>query len=134
MNAKKVLLVGIDPFLIDFSTEEFAAFPGLTAAKVEIGIKGSIQQLNQTGYEADLCWVDFGLTAANVLEKKLKQTLFDIVLIGAGIRMPEKNYILFEELLNVIHQYAPNAKLCFNTGPGDTIAAVERIGFEKYSK
>ncbi len=126
MNTKKVLIVGIDPFLIDFSTEEFAAFPGLTATKVETGIKGSIQQLNQIGYEADLCWVDFGPTAANVLEKKLKQGVFDTVLIGAGIRIPEKNFMLFENLLNVVHQYAPKAKICFNTHPGDTIAAVER--------
>jgi hypothetical protein len=126
MNAKKVLIVGIDPFLIDFSSAEFAAFPGLTSVKVEAGIKGSIQQLNQTGYEADLCWVDFGFTAANVLEKKLKQRAFDTVLIGAGIRVPEKNFKLFEELLNVVHQNAPKAKICFNTNPGDTIAAVER--------
>jgi hypothetical protein len=126
MAKKKVLILGIDPFLIDFSTPEFAAFPGLTPEKVEAGIKRSIQQLNQIGHEADLCWVDFGLTAANVLEKKLKQQVFDTVLIGAGIRVPEKNFLLFEELLNVVHLHAPRAKICFNTNPGDTIAAVER--------
>lgn len=126
MEAKKILILGIDPFLIDFSTEEFSAFPGLTASKVEAGIKGSIQQLNQKGYQADLCWVDFGITAANVLEKKLRQTAFDTVLIGAGIRVPEKNFLLFEQLLNVVHQHASKAKICFNTNPDDTIAAVER--------
>ncbi|MGZ3865183.1 MAG: hypothetical protein ACXVNR_01925, partial [Bacteroidia bacterium] len=82
--------------------------------------------LNEMGYEADLCWTDFGQTAANVLEKKIKQLAFDIVLIGAGIRVPEKNFLLFEELLNTIHEHAPKAKICFNTNPGDTIAAVER--------
>jgi len=126
MKAKKVLIVGIDPFLIDFSSQEFAAFPGLTAEKVEVGIKGSIHELNQRGYEADLCWVDFGITAASVLKKKLQQEAFDSVLIGAGIRVPEKNFLLFEELLNTVHQYAPQANICFNTHPGDTIAAVER--------
>ena len=131
MKTKKVLIVGIDPFLIDFSTEEFAAFPGLTATKVEAGVKGSIQQLNQIGYEADLCWIDFGLTAANVLEKKIKQHVFDIVLIGAGIRVPEKNFLLFEELLNVIHEHASKAKICFNTNPGDTVSAIERRCLEK---
>ncbi|MGZ3904904.1 MAG: hypothetical protein ACXVC6_14485 [Bacteroidia bacterium] len=126
MENKKVLIVGIDPFLIDFTSPEFAAFPGLTAQKVEMGIKGSISKLNEMGYEADLCWTDFGQTAANVLEKKIKQLAFDIVLIGAGIRVPEKNFLLFEELLNTIHEHAPKAKICFNTNPGDTIAAVER--------
>jgi hypothetical protein len=29
-------------------------------------------------------------------------------------------------LINVVHQHAPHAKLCFNTLPGDTAAAVKR--------
>ena len=127
MENKKVLLVGIDPFLIDFSTPEFAAFPGLTAEKVEAGIKGSIQQLREKGYETNYCWTDFGITAARVLEKKLQQQPVDVVLIGAGIRVPEKNFLLFEQLLNVAHREAPQARICFNTHPMDTIAAVERV-------
>ncbi|MBS1646410.1 MAG: hypothetical protein JST67_03610 [Bacteroidetes bacterium] len=126
MENKKVLMVGIDPYLIDFTSPEFAAFPGLTAEKVEAGIKGAITQLNQLGYDADLCWTDFGQTASNVLEKKLKHFLADIVLIGAGIRIPDKNFLLFEQVLNVIHREAPKARICFNTNPSDTIAAVKR--------
>ena len=126
MTSKKVLIVGIDPYIIDFSSPEFAAFPGLTAQKVDAGIKEAVKHLNDKGYETDLCWTDFGLTAASVLEKKLQQTQFDNVLIGAGIRVPEHNFLLFERLLNVIHKYGPKASICFNTHPGDTIAAVER--------
>lgn len=125
-NNKNVLIVGIDPFLINFSSPEFAAFPGLTAQKVEVGVKGSIQQLNEAGYTADLCWIDFGATAASILEKKIKQHDAGIILIGAGIRVPEKNFLLFEKLLNVINEHSTHAKICFNTNPGDTIAAVER--------
>ncbi len=36
-NKKTILLIGINPSLIDFTTSEFAAFPGLTAEKVEAG-------------------------------------------------------------------------------------------------
>lgn len=119
-------MVGIDPYLIDFTLPEFSAFPGLTPQKVEDGIKGALNQLNQTGHETDLCWTDFGQTAASVLQKKLKQVEFDLVLIGAGIRVPEKNFLLFEELINVIHKFAPQASIGFNTSPADTIAAAER--------
>jgi hypothetical protein len=126
MDAKKVLIVGIDPYIIDFSSPEFAAFPGLTAQKVEAGIKGAVQHLSDKGFTADICWTDFGQSAASVLEKKLRQVSFDIVLIGAGIRVPEKNFMLFEQLINVVHEHAPHARICFNTHPGDTIAAVER--------
>ena len=126
MEKKNVLTVGIDPYLIDFNSPEYAALPGLTAQKVEAGVKGSIEQLKQKGYEADFCWTDFGQTAASVLRKKLNQREFDVVLIGAGTRVPEKNLLLFEELLNVIHKHAPKAVICFNTNPGDTITAIER--------
>ena len=125
-NNKNVLIVGIDPFLIDFSSPEFAAFPGLTAQKIEVGVKGSIQQLNEAGYAAELCWIDFGATAASILEKKIKQHDAGIILIGAGIRVPEKNFLLFEKLLNVINEHSTNAKICFNTNPGDTVVAIER--------
>jgi hypothetical protein len=126
MNAKKVLIVGIDPYIIDFTSPEFAAFPGLTAQKIEAGIKDAVRQLSDKGYEADLCWTDFGQTAADILEKKLRQHIFDIVVIGAGIRVPGNNFLLFEQLINVIHQHASQARICFNTNPDDTVAAVER--------
>jgi len=126
VNKKKVLIIGIDPHLIDFSSPEFAAFPGLTAEKVEAGIKGSLQQLNELGYSAELCWTDFGDTAMNVLQTHLKKESFDGVVIGAGIRVPENNFLLFEKMINQIHEYAPKARICFNTNPKDTIAAVQR--------
>jgi hypothetical protein len=125
-NKKKILIIGIDPFLIDFSAPEFAAFPGLTAEKVSAGIKGSINQLNESGHEAELCWVDFGQTASSVLEKHLKGQSFDVVLIGAGIRVPEKNFILFERMINTIYEFAPKTRICFNTNPTDTVASVLR--------
>jgi hypothetical protein len=125
-NKKKVLLIGIDPYLIDFTSPEFSAFPGLTAEKVEAGIKGSIQQLNELGYSAELCWTDFGDTAMNVLQAHLERGLFDGVMIGAGIRIPEKNFLLFEQMINQIHEYAPKARICFNTNPHDTIPAIQR--------
>ena len=43
-----------------------------------------------------------------------------------GIRVPPPQFSLFEKLINVIHKGAPQAKLCFNTNPGDTADAVLR--------
>ena len=125
-NKKNLLLIGIDPSLIDFTGPEFAAFPGLTAEKVEAGIKGSITQLMELGYETELCWTDFGQTASSVIEKHLQNKEYDGVLIGAGIRVPAANFLLFEKMINSIHEYAPQSKICFNTNPMDTIAAVQR--------
>jgi hypothetical protein len=125
-NNKKILVIGIDPALIDFTSPEFAAFPGLTAEKVSAGIKGSILKLNELGYQAELCWTDFGQTATSVVETRLIKTSYDGILIGAGIRVPGNNFLLFEKLVNTIHEFAPKAKFCFNTNPTDTIESVKR--------
>ncbi|OOG77777.1 hypothetical protein [Flavobacterium sp. A45] len=127
MGTKKtVLVIGIDPSLIDFTTPEFAAMPGLTAEKVEMGIKNSITQLNEIGYDAHLCWTDFGATAIDVIKKQLQEKHFDCVLIGAGIRKPESTFLFFEKAINVILEFSPKSKICFNTNPMDTVAAVQR--------
>ncbi len=123
---KTILLIGIDPFLIDFTTPEFAAFPGLTAEKVEAGMKGTMKQLTELGYEVQLCWTDFGQTALSVLEQVLTKKIVDVVLIGAGIRKPDSNFMLFEKMINTIHALAPQSKICFNTNPMDSVAAVQR--------
>ena len=47
-------------------------------------------------------------------------------MIGAGVRLVGRNTVLFEKLVNIVHVDAPQAKLCFNTKPTDTAAAVER--------
>jgi|SRR5580700_11390685 hypothetical protein len=38
---------------------------------------------------------------------------------------PEYN-LLFEKVMNAIHQKAPSAKLCFNTNPSNTAEAILR--------
>jgi malate/lactate dehydrogenase len=98
----------------------------MTSEKVAAGIKGSIQELNESGYEADLCWIDFGQTAIQTIEKFLSAKSYEAVLIGAGIRKAESNFLLFEKIINAIHEHAPKARLCFNTNPKDTVAAVQR--------
>jgi hypothetical protein len=125
-NKKTILAIGIDPKWLDFSSPEFAAMPGLTAEKVAMGINASINALNELGYEAELCWTDLGNTAIDVIKTHLQKRPFDGVLIGAGIRKPDSNFILFENMINAIHEYAPKARICFNTNPMDSVQAVQR--------
>jgi hypothetical protein len=72
------------------------------------------------------CLTDFGETAEAVVQNQLKQKRFDCVLIGAGVRTNQTNFMLFEKLINVVHEHAPQAKLCFNQLPSDTAEAVKR--------
>lgn len=123
---KSIVIIGLDPSLIDFSSPDFAAFPGLTAEKVLEGITLAEEALKALGYDAQHCLIDFGQTAESVVTTELQKQQFDCILIGAGVRVVPSNFILFEKLINVVHQHAPNSKICFNTNPSDTLDAVQR--------
>lgn len=123
-DKKSVLVVGLDPTLIDFSDPGYP--PGMSTAKVLAGIKSSEEELTRLGYSVQTCLTDFGETAEAVVQKQLKQNRFDCVLIGAGVRTVPSNFLLFEKLVNVVHEGAPQAKLCFNQLPSDIAEAVQR--------
>lgn len=125
IDKKSVLVIGLNPTLIDFSDPEYAA-TGMDATKVLAGLKSSEDELIRLGYSVQMCLTDFGETAEAVVRDQLKQKRFDCVLIGAGIRTIPSKFILFEKLINVVHEHAPQAKLCFNTRPSDTAEAVRR--------
>ena len=121
---KSVHVIGLDPTLIDFSQPGYA--PGMDATKVFAGLKSSEEELTGLGYSVEMCLTDFGETAEAVVQGRLEQRRFDCVLIGAGVRANPSNLLLFEKLINVVHEHAPQAKICFNTLPNDTAAAVQR--------
>jgi hypothetical protein len=123
---KSVLIVGLDPTLIDFSDPAYAAYPGMTAARVMAGLTADQEHLKAIGYEARICLTDFGETAESVVLAQLKQKQFDCIMIGAGVRAIPTHFILFEKLINLVHEHAPHARFCFNTKPSDTAEAVRR--------
>lgn len=123
-GGKSVLVVGLDPTLIDFSQPGYP--PGMNAEKVFAGMKSSEDELSSLGYSVQTCMTDFGETAASVVQNALQQKRFDCVMIGAGVRIVPSNLLLFEKLINVVHQHAPQARICFNTLPSDIATAVKR--------
>jgi hypothetical protein len=124
MARARVLIVGLEPSLVDFSDPAYA--PGGNAAAVRAGLETDEAHLNALGYDAELCLIDFGETAEAVLRPRLGQKSFDCIMIGAGVRLAPQNTLLLEKLVNIAHIDAPQAKLCFNTKPTDTAAAVQR--------
>jgi hypothetical protein len=118
---KRVLVIGLEPTLVDYSL-----IPDMNAEKVMAALKADQVKLNALGYDTQLCLTDLGRTAEAVVLQKLSESAFDCILIGAGVRTVPTHFLLFEKLINVVHQSAPKAKLCFNTKPSDTAEAVQR--------
>ena len=131
MTKKKVLLIGIDPKLIDFSKVTTANITintaGWDANRVKAAGQDAGKRLTELGYEVQSCLVDLGKTAENVISDILSRERFDCIMIGAGVRVLPQNTILFEKIINTIHQKSsPSSKICFNTNPSDTVEAVVR--------
>lgn len=118
---KNVLLIGLHPAVVDYSN-----YPGLDAEKLRAGLEAGEARLKSVGYDAQWCLTDTGETAEAVVMERLAQKQFDCILIGAGVRLNPKHFLLLEKLLNIVHERAPHAKICFNTNPNDTVEAVQR--------
>jgi hypothetical protein len=122
MNKKKrVVLIGWNPEVVDYSK-----WPDLTPEKLIAALEADRNKLNELGYEANLLFIDNAETAFSVVRNALGQKNYDCVLIGAGVRTVPEHFIVFERLVNAIHESAPKAKICFNSNPSDTAEAVQR--------
>jgi hypothetical protein len=124
MMKKSVLLVGIDPELVDYTDP--ALPPGLNAAKVRAALQADVARIIALGFSVTECYTDLGKTAATVVAEALKKSNYDCVLVGGGARIPPANLLLFEKLINAIHEGAPQSQICFNTNPADSAEAVQR--------
>jgi hypothetical protein len=121
----RVLLVGYDPETVDFSDP--ALPPGMTAEKVHAGIAVAMKQFAEHGWEADLGLIRPDETAVPTLERQLAQKSYDCVIIGAGVRLPPRGFVLFEAVINAVHKGAPGAAIAFNTVPQDSADAAARV-------
>jgi hypothetical protein len=124
MAKKKVLLIGIDPKFID---PNLSTATGWDANRVRAAAQDTNKRLMDLGYDVQGCLVDLGETAESVVSDTLSREKFDCIMVGAGIRALPQHTLLFEKIINTIHQKAPSSsKICFNTNPGDTVEAVLR--------
>lgn len=118
--ARTLLTVGLDPAFVDY-----AKWPGLTREQLEAGSARLAKVLNDLGYEQAYCLVDGGPDSVARVVAALQAVRPDRVLIGAGIRLDADRFLLFERIINAVHEHAPQARILFNTGP-DSADALRR--------
>ncbi|MFI7276144.1 hypothetical protein [Streptomyces sp. NPDC049879] len=116
-----LLLVGVDPGLVDFR-----AMPGLDADRLRASRAEIDAELRALGFTVRRCVIDLGETAGTTLKAALADGDFDHVMIGAGVRAIPSNLLLFERVINIIHRHAPRAAICFNSDPSDTVDTAKR--------
>jgi hypothetical protein len=63
---KSVMLIGLKPTVIDFSSPEFANSPGLDAGKIQAGLDKAEDDLKRLGYDIEMCLTDAGATSTKI--------------------------------------------------------------------
>lgn len=121
---KQLLLIGMNPYSLDFSLPGFPS--GMTPELVMEGIRSEKEKLAASGYNLETYLPDLDNPEIETLQKLLLGKHYDGIIIGAGIRVPPSNFILFEQLINLVHQFAPLSKIIFNTKPSDNVISVQR--------
>ena len=120
----RVLLVGLQPEAVDYSDP--ALPPGMTAEKIRAGIAVAVKGFTDRGWESDVGYILPDESAGPAVERLLRSTNYDCVVIGGGVRMPPRNLALFEVVINAIRKAAPGAAIAFNTRPDDSADAAAR--------
>lgn len=121
---KQILLIGLEPSTVDYSDP--AIPPGTTAEKIWEGIKAMAADAAQRGWQADRCLIHPDPSAIGAVEKQLSTQRYDCIIVGAGLRLPPKNLVLFEAVVNAIHRCAPQSPIAFNTNPQEGVQAAAR--------
>jgi hypothetical protein len=118
---KKVVLIGWNPEVLDANNK-----PDNAPKDIMGTLKAEQEKLHNLGYQASLLFINSADTAYNTVKNDLTATNYDCILIGAGVRTIPSSFLVFETLVNAVHEFAPKAKICFNTSPQDTTTAIQR--------
>jgi hypothetical protein len=117
----RVLLIGVDTTkLAGTGVTEF------DSATIRKEAEEALQALITEGYAARWHFMDLTNNPLQRLTDDLKENAYDCILVGAGIRRRPETLGLFERVVNIIHQNAPQSTICFNADVYDTVAAVKR--------
>ena len=120
----QILLLGLVPEAVDYSDP--ALPPGMNAEKVHAGIAVAVKQFADRGWEYDVGYLLPDESAGPEVERLVRSTNYDCVVIGGGVRLPPRNLALFEVVINAVRKAAPGAAIAFNTGPHDSADAAAR--------
>lgn len=115
----RVLVIGLDPHRI----------PGpWDPQPVNDAIEAGVAQFAGHGVGVQTCLL--GLDGSDDIEAVVTSALraqsWDCVVVGGGLRVPEDMIGLFETVINLVRQHAPDAAIAFNSTPTDTFEAAAR--------
>lgn len=121
LTGRKILLIGVSSDAVDYKK-----FPKLSKEKLDDGLQVAFNKLTRQGHKVQWCLLDNPRTAVQEVRLRLTDRKNDIIVIGAGIRHDPDYLLVFEQVINLIKETAPESQVAFNTSPFDIVDAVGR--------
>jgi len=118
----RVLMIGIDPDLVDFSDPSLP--PGMNADIIRRGIAVSLDAIRAAGDEVTQLFIAPDPAEARRLADQLAAV--DCVTIGGGVHRPPQNLVLFEALLNAVARAPSRPAIALIARPEEAPAAIAR--------
>ncbi|MBV9720539.1 MAG: hypothetical protein JO082_01290 [Mycobacterium sp.] len=117
----RVLLVGFTADAVDLSD-----LP-VDLESLRKSIAEGDAEVEAAGYDVERAWIGTDHYAGvDEVRKALTNSAFDIVMVGNGVRGNPQYTVLFEQVVNVVHELAPRARFAFNADPPSTLEALRR--------
>ncbi|PJK21297.1 hypothetical protein [Mycolicibacterium goodii] len=126
MSRVTAIQIGLDPGLIDYSSPDFAQFPGLSEDRLRTANDANVAGLRAAGYDVDNCLIDFGDAGVEKARRWLAAKRYDAVLVGAGVRLVAANTLMFEAIVNAAHISQPGCRFVFNRDATSTPDDIRR--------
>ncbi|MFE2412563.1 hypothetical protein ACFXDE_29885 [Kitasatospora sp. NPDC059408] len=111
-----VLILGIDPHAVQ----------GMDGDVIRAALDRELARFGEHDIDASMALVALDESAESTMVSALSESDWDVVVVGGGIRKPEPLLPLFEQVVNLVRRYAPNAAIAFNTSGGDSVEAAKR--------
>jgi hypothetical protein len=126
MSNKKVLLVGLNPAVVDYNDPVAVLNTNASKESLQAEAERARKTLADKGCDVRWSFWEMRPDSLQVLIDTLKSFQPDIVMLGAGVRLNPKNTLIFESCVNAVRAHAPQAVFCFNAGPEDMLGPVVR--------
>lgn len=114
-----VLVIGLDPYRAPGCLDPKPVVDSLNKGLARFTEQG-------VGFETCLFGLDGSDDVEAILSNALRSRSWECVVVGGGVRKPEDQVELFEQVVNLIRRYAPSAAIAFNNAPENTFDAAAR--------
>ena len=94
------------------------------AEAIQLGIARFAEQ--KVAVETCLFGLDGSDDVEATVDAALRRRPWTVVVVGGGVRTPDDQLELFETIVNLVRQHAPQAAIAFNGTAADTFDAAKR--------